>query len=59
MSNFSTPRIHAVVSTFLAAAIVAWAALTVDQGQATPLPRGVIEIGELVPVEATSAIENA
>lgn len=51
MSTFSTPKIHAVVSTVLAAAIVAWAAITVDAGQATPLPRGVIEIGELVPVE--------
>ncbi len=55
----NTPRIHAVVSTILAVAIVTWAALTVDQDHVTALPRGVVEIGELVPVETMAAVDNA
>jgi len=51
----NTPKIHAVVSTLLAVAIVTWAALAVDQDQVTALPRGVIEVGELVPVESAVA----
>ena len=59
MSNSITWKIHAVVSTVLATAIVSFAALTLDQGHLAAAPRGVVEIGTLVPVESTTAVDNA
>ena len=59
MSNSITWKIHAAVSTVLATAIVAAAALTLDQGHIAAAPRGVVEIGTLVPVEAASTVETA
>jgi hypothetical protein len=59
MSNSITWKIHAVVSTVLASTIVTFAALTLDQGHIAAAPRGIVEIGTLVPVEAATAVENA
>ena len=59
MSNTITWKIHAVVSTILAATIVTFAALTLDQGHIAAAPRGIVEIGTLVPVESATAVENA
>ena len=59
MSNTTIAKIHTVVSTVLATAIVAAAALTLDQGHIVAAPRGVVEIGELVPVETAPTVENA
>ncbi len=59
MSNSITWKIHAVVSTILATTIVTFAALTLDQGHIAAAPRGVVEIGTLVPVETPPATENA
>ena len=55
MSNSITWKIHAVVSTLLATTIVTFAALTLDQGHIAAAPRGVIEIGTLVPVESSTS----
>jgi hypothetical protein len=59
MSNSITWKIHAVVSTLLATTIVTFAALTLDQGHIAAAPRGIVEIGTLVPVESATAAENA
>ena len=59
MSNTITWKIHAVVSTILAATIVTFAALTLDQGHIAAAPRGIVEIGTLVPVESVSTVEQA
>ncbi|HEY5558388.1 MAG TPA: hypothetical protein VIK49_01540 [Steroidobacteraceae bacterium] len=59
MSNSITWKIHAVVSTVLAAAVVAFAALTLDQGHIAAAPRGIVEIGTLIPVETAPSVENA
>jgi hypothetical protein len=59
MSNPITWKIHAAVSTVLATAIVAAAALTLDQGHIAAAPRGVVEVGTLIPVEAAPTIERA
>ncbi len=47
MMNESTRRIF---SAFAAVAVVGFAGLAVDQADRASLPRGVVEIGELVPV---------
>lgn len=59
MSNAITWKIHAVVSTILATTIVTFAALTLDQGHIAAAPRGIVEIGTLVPVEQAAPVENA
>lgn len=59
MSHSITWKIHAVVSTLLATAVVTFAALTLDQGHIAAAPRGIVEIGTLVPVEAAPTIEQA
>ncbi len=59
MSNSITWKIHAVVSTVLATAVVSFAALTLDQGHIAAATRGIVEIGTLVPVEAAPTVENA
>ncbi|MGE0031302.1 MAG: hypothetical protein AB7P94_17465 [Steroidobacteraceae bacterium] len=59
MSNSITWKIHAVVSTILATTIVTFAALTLDQGHIAAAPRGIVEIGTLVPVETAPTVENA
>lgn len=56
MSNTTTAKIHTVISTVLAASIVAAIALTLDQGHIAAAPRGIVEIGELVPVEQAPQI---
>ena len=56
MSISITPKIHAVVSTVIAAAIVAATALTLDQGHIAAAPRGIVEIGELTLVETAPTI---
>ena len=55
MSNSITWKIHAVVSTLLATTIVTFAALTLDQGHIAAAPRGIVEIGTLVPVESSTS----
>ena len=59
MSNSITWKIHAVVSAVLATTIVAFAALTLDQGHIAAAPRGIVEVGTLVPVEAAPTVEKA
>jgi hypothetical protein len=59
MSNTTIAKIHTVVSTVLATAIVAAAALTLDQGHIAAAPRGVVEVGTLIPVETAPTIERA
>ena len=59
MSNSITWKVHAVVSTVLATAVVSFAALTLDQGHVAAAPRGVVEVGTLVPVESTTPAGNA
>ena len=59
MSNTITWKIHAVVSTILAATIVTFGALALDQGHIAAAPRGIVEIGTLVPVEPALTIEQA
>lgn len=59
MSNTITWKIHAVVSTILATTIVTFAALTLDQGHIAAAPRGIVEVGTLVPVESASTVEQA
>ena len=59
MSNSITSKIHTVVSTILATTIVTFAALTLDQGHIAAAPRGIVEIGTLVPVEPATPVENA
>jgi hypothetical protein len=50
--NISTAfEFHAVVSTAVAAAIVALGGLALDQGHIAAAPRGIVEIGALVPLE--------
>ena len=55
MSNSITWKIHSVVSTILATTIVTFAALTLDQGHIAAAPRGIVEIGTLVPVESSTS----
>ena len=59
MSNSITWKVHAVVSTVLATAVVSFAALTLDQGHVAAAPRGVVEVGTLVPVESATPAGNA
>jgi hypothetical protein len=59
MSNSIIWKIHAVVSTILATTIVTFAALTLDQGHIAAAPRGIVEVGTLVPVETVPTVENA
>jgi len=59
MSNSITWKIHAVVSAILATTIVTFAALTLDQGHIAVAPRGIVEIGTLVPLESAPALNNA
>lgn len=56
MNTSTALEFHAVVSTAVAAAIVALGGLALDQGHIAAAPRGIVEIGALVPVEATQQI---
>jgi hypothetical protein len=47
MINESTRR---MVSAFAAVAVVGFSALTLDQAHIAAAPRGVVEVGELVPI---------
>lgn len=49
MINESTRR---MVSAFAAVAVVGFSAMTLDQAHIAAAPKGVVEIGELVPVAA-------
>lgn len=50
MYEKGTWNVSKVISAGLAAAIVAAGALALDQGHIAAAPRGIVEIGELVPV---------
>lgn len=56
MNTSKTLELHGIVSTALAAAIVAFGALALDQGHIAAAPRGIVEIGALIPVEAAPQI---
>jgi hypothetical protein len=47
---------NAAASTAVAAAIVALGGLALDQGHIAAAPRGIVEIGALVPVEAAPQV---
>lgn len=50
MYSPGTWNVSKVISAGLAAAIVAGGAIALDQGHIAAAPRGVVEVGELVPV---------
>lgn len=56
MTTTNTWKLHGVVSTVMAAAIVAVNALAFDQGHIAAAPRGVVEVGVLMPVTAAPAL---
>ena len=50
MYTHGTWSVSRVISAALAAAIVAGGALAMDRGHIAAAPRGVVEVGELMPV---------
>ena len=56
MYSRSTFGIHGAISTVLAAFIVAANALALDRAHLTSAPAGVVEVGELTPLDALPRI---
>lgn len=56
MYSTSTFGIHGTISTVLAAFIVAFNGLALDRAHLTSAPAGIVEIGELTPLDVLPQI---